>query len=234
MRLITVTAIMILAFPAAAEALDDAKPDPSASRDGRVITLHPEGLTFTIPESWVAFADRWGTNLHLTQEELDAVRDGESEWDTEFAKVVNLVLPFEHCIFHGGSEGWGLKAFVFSDLQMRVYVGERSLKEVAEAVRTKGLEKVKELSVDYGYLQTNPGYEESKKKPWHVDSLVMPLHFTDYGAVAHIDFYSQRRGDQTVTLVFMYTNYPAKQEAERNEIATSFDFPSTAQESLNE
>src|SRR5262249_25231963 len=55
---------------------------PSATRDGRTITLKPTGASFKVPKDWVEWYDEFKNNFHLTHKQLDAVAKGAGEWDT--------------------------------------------------------------------------------------------------------------------------------------------------------
>jgi hypothetical protein len=89
-----------------------------ATLDGRTVALHPSGTTFEIPASFLKWHKQFKNNLHLSRAELQKVERGAGDWDTEYAKVINAVLPFDKCAVHIGGEGWGRDAVSFADLQM--------------------------------------------------------------------------------------------------------------------
>ncbi len=146
----------------------------------RQVILRPSRVAFQIPQAWLdhydsppkypvenlrelvsdpSELDRYyapRNNLHFVREELDRVKSGEgNEWDVTFAKVVNDLLPFEKCVFHGGSEGWGEQGHSFADLQMRVYVGNWELAEIQKLVGGRGLSAVRKMSQDaFAQLRT--------------------------------------------------------------------------------
>jgi hypothetical protein len=66
-----------------------------APRSGQIITLHPSEATFAVPAEWLSWYKKYHNNLHITPKQLDSVRVASGEWDTEYAAVVNSVLPFE-------------------------------------------------------------------------------------------------------------------------------------------
>src|SRR4051794_10868901 len=86
----------------------------AATRSGRTITLHPLNAKFVLPRAWISWYQSFHNNLHLTPKELESVRDGQGEWDTEYARVVNSVLPFRECVAHLGGEGWGKESSSFA------------------------------------------------------------------------------------------------------------------------
>ena len=104
-----------------------------STRNGNLITLNPIGVSLKIPANWVVWYSRHANNLHLSRQQLAAVEFPKNdEWDTEFARVCNVSLPFDRCVAHLGSEGWGDDARSFSDLQVRVYdlmVGSKDLEK---------------------------------------------------------------------------------------------------------
>ena len=98
---------------------------PSSSLDGMRIVPNDPGVSIEIPGDWLASHEEGRNNLHLTRDELEQVREGAGEWDTEYAFVLAALLDFDDCSAHIGSEGWGLEAVSFGDLQLRIYrVGE--------------------------------------------------------------------------------------------------------------
>src|SRR5437016_455902 len=92
-----------------------------ATRSGRTIILHPSEARFNIPADWLTWYNKFHNNLHLNAKELESVRVGQGEWDTEYALVVNSALSFQTCTAHVGGEGWGKKSSSFADVQLRVY-----------------------------------------------------------------------------------------------------------------
>jgi len=83
-----------------------AKAQRYATREGQKIILHPSGVTLNVPQQWLEWDERFHNNFHLTRDELEKVHNGEGQWDTEYAKVVNAALPFTDCAAHVGGEGW--------------------------------------------------------------------------------------------------------------------------------
>ncbi len=67
-----------------------------ATRNGRIIQLHPSGITLQVPQDWLEWDAQFQNNFHLSHRELRSVRVGHGEWDSEYGSVVNASLPFEH------------------------------------------------------------------------------------------------------------------------------------------
>jgi hypothetical protein len=220
---------------------------------GHVVILKPSGVAFRIPQTWLDHYDsppKYPTeaflkfvkdpeeaardydpksNLHFTRQELDQVRSPErDEWDGAFAKVVDDLLPFEKCIFHGGGEGWGRQGHLFSDLQMRVYLGTWDLVEIQKLVGERGLRAVRRMSNYPKFPDTQAGesprvsWDRTKTAGWQVETLTFPMWFYDYGATAVVDFHARKYPETTVVFVFMYTEYPGSQKAEIQEVVHSF------------
>lgn len=239
--------------------------EPVALLRGRRVILPSSRVAFQIPQAWLdrydspprypvenlremvtdpADLDRYYSskdNLHFTRQQLDRVKSGEgNEWDDMFAKVVNDLLPFEKCIFHGGGEGWGEKGHSFGDLQMRVYLGGWKPAEIQKLVAERGLPAVRDLSRHAssqlssrkahlkGFADLTGGttagasLDRSTADGWQVESLTFPMTFYDYGATAVIDFYIKPFDETTAILVFMRTTFKGSQEAEMQEVIKSF------------
>lgn len=196
----------------------------SAQLRGDMVLL-PAG-SFRLPPAWLDHYREYKNNLHLSSDQLEQVNKGNGEWDTAFAKVVNAVLPFKNCVFHGGGEGWGSDGVAYSDLQMRAYAGNWKPSEVREFVMGKGLPIAKTLihaSKKSEHERIASSSDASKNEDgWQTDSLEFLLWFSDYGATAKIDFYTRTQNGATAVLVFMYTDFPRKQKTQLELITSSF------------
>ena len=150
--------------------------EPIALLKGRIVILKPSRLAFRIPQAWL---DRYDAppaypfpnmretasdpkeldrryapkdNLHFTRQDLENGKSGEgNEWDVTFARLVNDILPFDNCVFHGGGEGWGLQGHSFADLQMRVFVGSWGPDAIPKLVQDR----------------VSPGCAENVKRRFH-------------------------------------------------------------------
>jgi hypothetical protein len=219
---------------------DKSGAEPLALLRGRVVILKPSRIAFRIPQAWLDHydsppkypvanlreivtdpndLDRYYSpknNLHFTREELDQVESGEgNEWDVTFAKLVNELLPFEKCVFHGGGEGWGQQGHSFADLQMRVYLGSWDLVDIEKLVGERGLPAVRRIS------HGTPTWDRTKTAGWQVESLTFPMWFFDYGDTAVVDFYIRKFHKATIVLVFMHTTFRGSQEVELQEVVNS-------------
>jgi hypothetical protein len=183
-----------------------------SERHDKTVAIQPSGVTFTLPESWLKWNGQFKNNLHFTREELARVQDADEkcEWDHEYAKIVNALLPFDRCAFHGGGEGWGHDGVSFDDVQMRAYVGSWAPERLSKDIASK--------SPQLG------AHKQSQEGPWKVNSLSTKVWYGDYGGVATVDIYSQKKDATTVVLVFMRSDYRGKQDAEIREVIDSFRF----------
>ena len=105
---------------------------------GRTIEIRPEGASFEIPQDWLDWQAEFHNNIHLSPAELANVRIADSEWDTEYAEIVNALLPFGSCLAHLGDDGWGKSAASYGDVQMRAYLVEMRPKQIIERMAKEG------------------------------------------------------------------------------------------------
>lgn len=203
-----------------------------ATRTKDLIEIAPLGVSFRIPQRWLDWSRGFHNNLHLTEEELAAVKTGdEADWDPEYATVVNAVLPFERCAIHAGAEGWGRQGVAYSDLQMRVYILDEVPEKVEAKVISKGVQAVRTLFTPRRAawrarggpvtdlppkLPKNPDQPpknmkipvtRSNQDGWRQIALSYDLDYGDYGAKAAVDFRVRRMRGRTVVVAFMYTDF---------------------------
>jgi hypothetical protein len=169
-----------------------------ATRSQRTITLHPSGASFEIPAKWLSWYLDFHNNLHLDGKGLDSVRVGQGEWDTEYAKVVNAVLPFHDCAAHVGGEGWGKNGVSWADVQLRAYQSSLTAEQVHQSLSVAGLRTARKIAKDATLLPL------AIEGPWARTTITYSVSYGDYGGVARIDFYARRDKDQTIIFVFMY------------------------------
>ena len=219
--------------------------EPIALLKGRGVMLKPSRLAFRIPQAWLEHYDSppkypfpnlrekvtdpeeldrhyaAKDNLHFTHQELAGMKSGKgNEWDVTFAKVVNDILPFEQCVFHGGGEGWGVQGHSFADLQMRIYVGKWDATAIQKLVKERAFPTAQKLT--QSAFTPGASLEHSTHGGWRIETLTFAMRFFDYGATAIIDFYVRKNDRSTVVLVFMYTAFPRNQKAELQDIVGSF------------
>lgn len=185
---------------------------PYAVRDERQITIEPNGMTFEIPQKWLEWHIKFSNNLHLSKEELAAVK--ERARDTEYSIVVNSALPFEHCVAHIGREGWGS----YSDIQVRVYVLDSGVKELESWFEQKGLAAAQEVTD--GEVMV----ESDDSDTWKRRGLAFSLHYGDYGGTARVDMRYRRVKAHTIAFVFMYSGWLADDQETIEDILSSFNY----------
>jgi hypothetical protein len=188
-------------------------------REGTTIRAAEYGLRFEIPAAWLRWYDENEShpNLHLTPAELDEVKDTEGEWDREFALVVNAILPFDQCVAHVGSEGWGPRGISYIDLQVRAYVLTETPQEIEERARSRGSAAVASFTGSPAMLQ------QEETGEWRRTVLRYFRTYDDYGATAIVDLRIRQLRDRTIAFAFMYTDH-AEHSAEINEFLNSVEF----------
>lgn len=176
--------------------------DQKVIRQGNTITAVHSELSFEIPGSWVRWYEENENhpNIHLTAEELAKVKEAEGEWDMEFAKVVNAILPFDKCIVHAGSEGWGANGISYKDLQLRVYDMTGTWQEIEQIARSKGIAVIKNFA-------PSPVVQKQDSGVWKQVSLKYFLRYEDYGANAIVELRMKNENDRLIVFAFMYTDH---------------------------
>jgi hypothetical protein len=175
-----------------------------ATRHERTIQLHPSGISFQVPQDWLGWDSQFHNNFHLTHRELQKVRIGAGEWDSEYSSVVNTALPFEHCAAHVGGEGWGLEGVSFGDLQVRAYVTDLSRQKILERIQGPAFSKAQRIAESEGGLTGNQARVSiSRDKDWQRATIEYPLWYGDYGGTAVIDFYLKDAPPYRFVLAFM-------------------------------
>lgn len=167
---------------------------PSSTLDGMSVVPVGPGVRIELPADWMAYQEQFGTNLHLSREELELVREGAGEWDTEYAEVLAEVFDFDDCAAHVGSEGWGADAVSYADLQVRVYLVSETPEALVERVMTQAWgEIVPEIAIDdtQTWTQVLLGYDRT---------------YGDYGGHANIDLRMHRFGEATAVIAGMYVD----------------------------
>jgi|GEM_PF-2662801 len=192
-----------------------------ATRQNRTIYLHPSGVSFQIPQDWLDWNAEFYNNLHLTHRELEGVRFGAGEWDSEYGEVVNSALPFEHCAAHVGGEGWGREGVSFGDLQLRTYVTDLSSAEILKRISGPASATAKRVSsqiVHDPVVRVSSGQEGQ----WQRAIIQYDLFYGDYGGRANIEFYLKPVGQYQLVLVFM-----GNVEKEKRQVLDSLTVPNS-------
>jgi hypothetical protein len=188
-----------------------------ATRSGRIITLHPSEVAFDVPADWISWYGEFHNNIHLSGEELASVREGHgAEWATEYAKVVNSVLPFRDCVAHVGGDGWGLEGGSYAAVHLRVYVTDMTQDDIKKRVSMQGLNAARKVNPQASLA---PAKEQSG---WQGLSLTYNLFYQDYGGTAQIDFYVRSHRAQRIVFVFMYGSTRFREAEEIAGILQSF------------
>ena len=198
--------------------------DSARVADGRLV-IEPLRVSFEIPPTWLLpytgyVPEGCGTHpllcnrIHVSRESIAELRNAIGEWDREYSKVVDSVLPFDATVAQLGAEGWSWGSSSFADLQVRAYVSDLPLDSIAARARTTGV-KTANKTFPTGAAQ------ESDTLGWRTQKIQWDAWYYDYGATAHVEFFSRRIGSRTLTLVFMYVGFD-KATSDRAIILQSF------------
>lgn len=173
---------------------------PTSTLEGMAVVPVGPGVRVEVPADWLDWHARHGNNLHLTREELELVRVGAGEWDTEYAEVLATLLDFDQCAAHVGSEGWGLEAVSFGDLQLRIYRVPETPEAIVELAMAQTWETLAaEVTVD-------------DTGPWTRVRIGYDRFYGDYGGRANVDLHMHRFGDATAVLAGMFEGYGDNEE----------------------
>jgi len=163
--------------------------------------MYPTGASFRIPEDWLDWNREFHNNLHLSRHELDKVKDGAGEWDTEYGKVVNASLSFDDCSVHVGGDGWGADGGSGGYLQMRGYISDAGRRELEKQIFKSGFTAARVLHKDF---DTHPTIEKSTEGEWDKIVITYYLWYEDYGGTGHVEFYLRTAKGHSAVLVFMH------------------------------
>src|SRR3982751_1666028 len=92
------------------------RPDSARVADGRLV-IEPLGVSFQIPPTWLLpytgyVPKSCGAHpllcnrIHVSRESIAELRNAVGEWDREYSKVLDSVLPFGATVAQLGAEGW--------------------------------------------------------------------------------------------------------------------------------
>jgi len=187
---------------------------------GDLVTLHVNGLQLKVPSEWEKRDQSKEKCIYLTPQELSEVRDSTSEWNKEYAHLLNTVLPYDNCIAQLGEESWD-QGVSFRDLQMRIYVLKNSPQEISSWIESRGLRTAKELTRQtitrlkssrakgfVGEISKNLSSVlwNGKRGRWQRFKVSYFVPYEDDGGKANVDFRLSSLGNKTVVLAFMYAD----------------------------
>lgn len=187
-----------LAFLAILTACHGAGPDNRpryATRAGDIVTLHPIPVSFRIPRDWLDWELRFHNNIHLSRAELSTVEHGKWEWNTEYAAVTNVAVPFIDCAAQVGP--------------LRAYITDLSSAEVLDRLSVPAMKTARKVAYsppkkDALTALREPDFtDEGVQQGWHKVKIVYWLWYYDYGGLAEIRVYLKPIQSHTLVLVFM-------------------------------
>jgi hypothetical protein len=208
---VLVACLLPLLWPAYRAGLFTKDAGRYATRQDRMIYLHPSDVSFQIPQDWLSWNAEFHNNFHLTHRDLRKVRFGSGEWDYEYGEVVNSALPFEYCAAHLGGEGWGAEGVSFGDLQMRAYVAEMDSQEIFKRISGSAMATAKKVSSGFSSGPGEVWTHNGEEGPWRWTAIRYSLFYADYGGAANVEFYVRPVSKYQLVLVFMGKNEKEKQ-----------------------
>jgi len=195
----------------------------TARLEGERVVIRPIGISFLVPPVWLGrpvphgrdylcgntpggtVADRIVTE----PSRFPGLQNPGREWKSEFAAVVDSVLPFENLAAHLGGDPWTGSC---GTLQMRVYVGDQLSRRTANA--DPGLRAAARY-----FKPVVRGRRHSAR--WSVTRLSWNAWYHDYGGLAVVEFWSRRFRGRDVVFVFMLTGVMPGEYEDRTEIIAS-------------
>lgn len=183
-------------------------------RTGNTVTLYPDGTSFRVPQDWLDWDARFHDNFHLTRAELAEVKNGAGEWDTEYGKVVNAILPFDQCAAHVGGEGWGKNGVSFSDVQLRAYITDIAPNLIVSRLSGQ-LAVVRTFATYMGYSKFD---DMGVMGRWRTVQLEYGLSYGDYNGTAQVRLYATPSKGHTLALFFMSSPFGRIGSSAENEI----------------
>lgn len=202
---------------------------------GRLI-VEPVGVSFQIPPAWLDSTlprlggdgcDPRSPNARAVNTDRNSLRSmtGRSEYfgDQSFSALADSVFVVGDLVAHVGARGWRECDNTAGDLQVRVYVNDRSPTEIAERLRDV------RISLYRGYSE--PIAEPVRSAAgWQIASAGWTFNCGDCIGFERFEIYSRRVGKRTLSLVFMYSPVFERPpqlapEADKRAILGSITFP---------
>ncbi len=166
---------------------------------GRQVHILPTGERFLIPSLWVDWHNKFQNNFHLSRAEIYATQNAIGEWDSEYSKVVNSVLPIADCIGQLGGEGWGWNGVSYGDVQLKIFNSKLNPTELQTLCSTKALSVAKSFS-------NNATFQTKTVNTWQQSVIQFDLWFQDYGGTATVEFWIQPTQTGSLIFVFLHAN----------------------------
>lgn len=183
--------------------------DSARVEAGRLV-VEPVGVSFEIPQGWLSrvttsagpTCDLKGPqarSVNVDRVGLQSVTGPSSHYgDQYYSAFADSIFAVSELVAHLGALGWRDCDNTNSDLQMRVYVTERSSLDIQR--RLPNIQ-----------LSPFPGYSKPilaaarDSAEWHIEQANWSFNCGDCIGFERFEMYSTRVGLRTVSLVFMYT-----------------------------
>ncbi len=186
-------------------------PDDSAHVSGGRLIVEPAGVSFQIPPAWLDSTlprlggegcDPRSPNARAVNTDRAALRTmtGRSWYfgDQSYSALADSLFAVADLVAHVGARGWRECDNTGGDLQVRVYVDDRSPAELAQRLRDTRIALVR------GY--SPPIVEPVRDSAgWQIAAASWTFNCGDCIALERFEIYSRRIGRRTLSLVFMYS-----------------------------
>lgn len=118
--------------------------------------------------------------------------------DQSYSALADSVFAVAGLVAHVGARGWRECDNTDGDLQVRVYVGDRSPAEIAERLRET------RIALYRGY--STPVIEPARDSSgWQIAAANWTFDCGDCLSLEQFEIYSRRVGRRTVSVVFMFS-----------------------------
>ena len=178
--------------------------------DGRLV-VEPVGVSFQIPPAWLdstlprlggVGCDPRSPSARAVNTDRASLRTmtGPSAYfaDQSYSALADSIFAVADLVAHVGARGWRECDNTDGDLQVRVYVNERSPAELAQRLRDT------RIALYRGY--STPIVEPARDSAgWQIASASWTFNCGDCIALERCEIYSRRIGRRTLSLVFMFT-----------------------------
>ena len=158
---------------------------------------------------------------------IEVVRQSEREWESAYADLLELALPFDALLLHSSETPWGEGTEVAA-LSTRLYAVAASVEETWENLRTrlpavgarvacKNRHGASSLREPLSTVTTG------ERGPWKTVRTTMSVWYGDYGGVAEVELFVRRVEAVTIVLAFMFEG--ESRANERNAFADALAKP---------
>lgn len=186
----------------------------SARIVGNRVIVEPAGSSITIPAAWLDTAKHpigdclvnQPANFHAplspSRREIAGAR---TPWHREYSAVADSVLGLGEAVAHIGRISWQTPP-CYADLQVRLYVSELSVDQIAARVRTIGVATASRFFPASARIAEGAGTRRVR--------ISWTATYVDYGGLVFMDYHLRPLKGRTEVLLLMYTRHSASSAAD--------------------